>query len=146
MIDIAMCRRGNLFVPFSEEDRQSGLVFPENKILVAKITGATSPRSIRELRCYFGSCDYIASHDFNPNMNAKEKVDHLTRIECGFIKDTVFDARGFLHWIVEELKLEKCHQSKSHAFIVKALEKHAALCGIYDVDEYVRNLKQYQRM
>ena len=146
MIDIAMCRKGGLYVPFSEEDRQAGLVFPENKILVAKITGATNPRSIRELRCYFGSCGYIANQDFNPNMNTKGKVDHLTRLECGFVEDTVFDSRGILHWIVKSLKIENCEQPEAHAFIVQALEKHAALCGIYDVDEYVRHLKQYQRM
>jgi len=145
-MDIAMCRRGNLFVPFSEEDRQSGLVFPENKILVANISGAKNPRSYRELSCYHGSCGYIASQRFNENMDAKFKVDHLTRLQCKFVKDTVFDQRGLLHWIVKELNYRNCEQPEAHAFIAQALEKHAALCGIYDVDEYVRYLKQYQRM
>jgi hypothetical protein len=137
---MVMNRKGNLYLPYSEEDRVAGLVFPESTALIVKISGAKKIRSYRELCCYHSSCGYVADHDFNKNMNEKFKVDHLTRIECGFVKDTVIDSRGFLHWIVRELGYDFCEQPEAHAFISKALEKHAALVGVYDVDEYVRML------
>jgi len=140
MIKICIQRRGNSYIPFSEEDRVAGLVFPEHQFLQAKIKGSKKERAYRELCAYFGSCKYISSLSINSNMDTKIKVDHLTRLKCGFVEDTVFDENGLLHWIVKSLSYENCEQPDSHEFIAKALENHAELAGLYDVEEYLKLL------
>ena len=142
MIDICIQRRGNSYIPFSEEDRVAGLVFPEQQFLRAKISGSKKERAYRELCCYFGSCKYIADLHLDNNKNTKEKVDYLTRLNCNFVEGTVFDSKtGLLHWMVKSLNYENCDQPESHEFIKEALEEHAELAGVYDVDEYVVFLK-----
>lgn len=141
MITICIQRVGNTYIPFSEEDRIAGLVYPEHQFLRARITGSKKERAYRELCAYMGSCQYIADLDINENMNTKIKVDHLTRLKCGFVEDTVFDEKGMLHWIPRSLNYLTCDQPEAHAFIAKAFEEHAALAGIHDVDEYVNMLK-----
>ena len=142
MIDIVIQRRGNTYIPFSEQDRKSGLVFPENQFLRAKITGSRKGPHYRQLCCYWGSVNYISSFAMNENMDSPEKVDHLTRLKCGFVEGTVFDERGLLHWLVKSLSYENCDQPDRTEFISKALEEHAAIAGIFDVDEYVKLLNQ----
>jgi len=140
MIHVCIQRRGNSYIPFSEEDKVAGLVFPEQQFLEAKIKGSKKERAYRELCAYFGSCKYIADLAINSNMNSKIKVDHLTRLKCGFVEDTAFDDKGLLHWIVKSLSYENCDQPDAHEFIKKALEEHAELAGIYDVEEYLKLL------
>ena len=138
-----MQRKGRAYYPASEEDEIAGLVYPENKILRAKITGAAKSRSYLELCCYMGSCRYIASLNLNDDMNTKEKVDYLTRIQCGFVEDTVYDEKTKrVHWIPSRLNYDTCNQAESHRFISFALEKHAALAGVDSVDKYVMFLNE----
>jgi len=141
MIDIVVQRVGNQYTPFSDEDREKGLAYPEYRFLRAKITGAMKERAYRELCAYMGSCAYIASLAINENMNTKKKVDHMTRLKCGFVEDTVFDERGMLHWIPKSLAYENCDQPDAHKFIAEALEEHAALAGVFDVEKYLKLLK-----
>ena len=142
MIDVVVCRKGDKLIPFSEHDRQQMLTMSSVSLLRARITGAKKERSYRELCCYFGSCDYIADLNLNENMNTKNKADYLTRIRCGFVKEVVIDENGLLHWIPDDLDYENCDHPKSHKFIQEALERHAFLAGVDDVDEYVRNLNK----
>jgi hypothetical protein len=145
MIDICVQRKGNTYHPFSEEDRIAGLVHPEMMFLRARISGSKKERAYRELCAYMGSCSYIAKLGINKNMDTKVKVDHLTRLKCGFVEGTVFDGKGMLHWIPKSLSYKNCDQPESHAFIKQAIEEHAALCGIDDVDVYLRHLKGEDR-
>jgi len=140
MIEICGTRRGDFYIPFSEEDRRAGLILPEQQFLRIRITGSKKERAYRELCAYMGSCEYIASLGLNPNMASKAKVDHLTRLKCNFVEDTVFDENGLLHWIVKSLSYDNCDQPDSHEFIAKALENHAELAGLYDVEEYLKLL------
>lgn len=142
MIDICGQRRGSNYIPFSEEDRKAGQVFPENQFLRLKIYGSKKEPHYRQLCAYFGSCEYIASMAINQNMDTKEKVDHLTRLKCGFVEGTVFDEKGLLHWLVKSLNYSNCEQPDRTAYITKALEEHAALAGINDVEQYLELLKE----
>lgn len=142
MISICLQRRGSTYIPFSEEDRRNGMVFAENQFLHAKIYGAKKEPHYRQLCAYWGSCEYIAGLAINPNMDTKEKVDHLTRLKCGFVEGTVFDEKGLLHWLVKSLSYENCDQPDRTAFITKALEEHAALAGIDNVETYLEMLKK----
>lgn len=131
MIEIVIQRKGNAYYPFSEEDAEQGNVYPENKPLRAKITGSTKARSYKELCCYMGSCRYIASLELNEDLNTKAKVDYLTRIQAGFVEDTVYDDRTKrVHWIPKSISYDNCNQPTSHRFIDTALERHAELAGI----------------
>lgn len=142
MIDIVVFRQGNRFVPFSDEDRLAAMSMSQSTALRARISGARKERAYRELCAYFGSCRYISELNLNDNMNTKGKVDHLTRLKCGFVEGTVFDERGLLHWIPKSLSYTNCDQPDAHEFIAKALEEHAALAGIHDVDTYLRLLRE----
>ena len=131
MIEVILQRRGNLYHPYSEEDAEKGLVYPENMMLRAKIAGTRKARSYDELCCYMGSCGYISSLNLNDDMNTKKKVDHLTRIQEGFVEDTVYDPKTKrVHWIVKSLNYDTCDQPTSHRFMVGAFEKHADLAGV----------------
>ena len=141
LIDICGQRRGNYYIPFSEEDRTAGKVFPENQFLRMKIYGSKKEPHYQQLCAYWGSCSYISELAINPNMDTKEKVDHLTRLKCGFVEGTVFDEKGLLHWLVKSLSYENCDQPDRTAFITQALEEHAALAGVHDVKEYLKMLK-----
>jgi hypothetical protein len=66
----------------------------------------------------------------------------MTRLKLGFVKDTYFDHRGLLQWIVDDLNYANCHQPKAHDFITRAFEEHAGLLGLYDVDVYLKNLNE----
>ena len=140
MIDVVLYRKGLAFLPFSDEDRDASLVYPERQPVRARITGAMKARAYRELCAYKSSCEYIANLNLNENMNAKGKVDHLTKLKLGFVDGTVFDERGLLHWIVKSLSYDNCDQPEAHDYISKALEEHAALAGVYDVDAYLKGL------
>ena len=140
-IKICGQRKGGTIIPFSDYDKKELYKFPENQFLEVTATGSMKERAYRELCCYFGSCSYIAYLEINVNMNTKNKVDHLTKLKCGFVEDTVFDEKGLLHWITRSLSYNNCDQPESHNFIKKALEEHAELAGISDVDEYVKFLK-----
>ncbi|MBU4317115.1 MAG: hypothetical protein KKF30_07555 [Proteobacteria bacterium] len=142
MIDIVLFRQGNIFVPFSDDDLSEALTLSESEALRAKISGAKKIRAYRELCAYKSSCDFIASHAFNENMDTKRKVDCMTKLKLGFTDGVIMDPNGNLHWIEKSLKYENCHQPEAHAFITKALEEHAALCGIFDVDQYLHGLRR----
>ena len=141
MIDAVLYRKGNLLLPFSEDDQSEIRKVAETRPLRVKIWGDFDPRSLRELRGYWGSCGFIADLAINYNMNTKAKVDHLTRLKLGFVEGTVFDHRGLLHWIVKSLSFDNCHQPDAHQFITKAFEEHAALAGVFDVETYLKGLK-----
>jgi len=141
MTDLCGQRRGKTLIPFSEEDAQELYKYPEAQFLEIKIKGSKKQRSYRELCFYWGSCAYISSLNINPNMDTKEKVDHLTRLKCGFVDGTVFDDNGLLHWMVRSLSYDNCDHPEAHAFISKALESHAELVGIFDVEEYKKLLE-----
>ncbi|KKK58695.1 hypothetical protein LCGC14_3041830 [marine sediment metagenome] len=141
MKSICAQRKGSHYIAFAEEDRLAGLVFPENQFLRLKISGSKKERSYRELSCYFSSCQYIADQATSTNMDSKTKVHYLTRIQLGFVEDTVFDPNtGLLHWIPRSLSYSNCDQPDAHKFIADALEEHAFLAGVGDVDEYVKML------
>jgi len=141
LTNICGMRRGKSLIPYSGEDAQALCAYPETQFLRIKVAGAKKERSYRELCFYFSSCAYIASLDRNENMNTKTKVDHLTRLKCGFVEGTVFDENGLLHWIPKSLSYMNCDHPEAHGFIKQALEDHAALVGIFDVDEYKRLLE-----
>jgi len=138
MSNICGARQGKSLIPFSEEDLQELYKYPENQFLEIKIKGSKKRRSYLELSFYWGSCAYIATLDLNPNMDTKNKVDHLTRLKCGFVDGTVFDENGLLHWMVRSLSYDNCDSPDAHKFISQALESHAELVGIFDVKEYKR--------
>lgn len=141
MIEVIIQRKGTTLHPFSEEDLSKLHEYPENMMLKAQITGARKARSYKELCCYMGSCRYIASLSLNEDMNTKIKVDFLTRIKEGFVEDTVYDDKTKrVHWIPRSLSYENCNQPKAHRFIETALERHAELAGMKDVDKYVEFL------
>lgn len=143
VIKITVQRKGNAYYPVSDEDRDEGLMYPENKLLQAKISGTRKARSLLELHCFWGSCRYIASLNLNEDMNTKEKVNYLTRIKAGFVEDTVYDdVHKRVHWIPKRLNYESCNQPTAHRFIATALEMHAELAGVKNVDEYVRFLNE----
>ena len=75
-------------------------------------------------------------------MDSVEKVDFLTRIKCGFVEGTVFDEKGLLHWLPKSISYSNCDQPDRTAFITQALEEHAALAGVCDVEEYLKLLKE----
>lgn len=140
MIQIVGYRKGSLYYPFSDDDREAGLAYQEHAPLSIKITGAKKMPFYVQLCCYFGSCQYISELSLNKNMNTKEKVDILTRIKCGFVKDTIVIPNGGVQWIVKSLSYENCEQPDRTAFINKALIEHAALAKVFDVDRYIRFL------
>lgn len=140
MIDIVLMRRGNFYVPFSDYDRQQGLIYPENKPLRGKISGASKIRAYRELCAYKGSCDYIADLQLDPNKSTAWQVDHWSKLKFGFVKGTIFYDDGSFQWIPDSLSYDNCGQPRSHAFITQALAAHADLAGCSDTDEYLRML------
>lgn len=142
MIEVTLQRRGDAYFPFSEEDRAKGRKYLENQPLRAKLTGAKKARSYRELCCYWGSCRYIASLNLNGNMNTENKVDHMTRIKLGFTESPIYlEEKRTLTWIPKRLDYSNCDQPEAHAFIAAALEEHAQLAGIDDVERYVEMLR-----
>ena len=140
MIDIVAQRKGSVYYPFSDEDRQAGLVFPENMPLRIKVSGAKKARSYIHLCCYFGSCQYISEQNFNQNMNTKAKVDHLTRIRLGFVEDTIVLPDGSVQWLVKSLSYDNCDHPEAVDFINGALEHHAELMGV-EAGRYVQYLR-----
>jgi len=134
-------RQGKTLIPFSDEDLREIYKFPENQFLEIKIKGSKKERSYRELCLYFSSCTCISRLNLNANMDTKEKVDYLTRLKCGFVDGTVFDGNGLLHWMVRSLSYDNCDHPDAHKFINQALESHAELVGIFDVEEYKKHLK-----
>ena len=142
MSTICGMRQASQIIPFSEEDAQELYKYPEAQFLEIKIKGSKKARSYRELCFYFGSCAYISTLNLNPNMDTKEKVDHLTRLKCGFVDGTVFDENGLLHWMIRSLSYDNCDHPDAHKFISKALESHAELVGIFDVKEYKKLLER----
>jgi hypothetical protein len=141
-MEIAVIRKGYTIAPWDDDDRKRLLAFPERIPISARLTGPLNPGSLRELRGYFGSCKYVADLALNESMNSKFKVDHLTRLKLNFVKGTVFDERGLLHWLVKSLSFDNCHQPDRHAFISQAFEEHAHLAGVYDVELYLKNLRE----
>jgi len=141
VVEICGIRKGKSLLPFSEEDAQELYKYPESQFLEIKIKGSKKQRSYRELCFYWGSCAYISTLGINPNMDTKGKVDHLTRLKCGFVDGTVFDENGLLHWMVRSLSYDNCDSPRAHKFIKKALESHAELIGIFDVKEYKKLLE-----
>jgi hypothetical protein len=136
-------KKGRAYYPASTEDDVKGMTYADNQLLRARITGAKKARSYRELKLYFGSCRYIASLAINPDMNTQEKVDHLTRIRCGFVSSTVYDHyTKSVQFIPQSLSYENCDQADAHRFIESAIERHATLAGVKDVETYIVNLKE----
>ena len=130
------------FKAASDEDSKMTLAWPEDQLLSAKITASKKERSYRELKCYHGSCRYIANMNFSKEMDTKEKVDLLTKIRCGFIDGVINDNRlKQVHFLVKSLSYANCDQAESHEYIAQALEKHSELVGL-PTDEYVRLLDE----
>lgn len=135
-------RRGKSLIPFSDQDAEDLYSYPETEFLKINISGSKYEFSYRQLCLYWSSCTYISEHfSDNPNMNHKNKIDHRTRLECGFIKGTYFDHNGLLQWIPDDLNRANCHQKKRQDYISEALELHAELIGIFDVEEYKKLLE-----
>lgn len=127
---------------YSSEDAKLLEAYPVNMLLNMQVTGSRKERAYKELCCYMGSCQYIADHAFNEEMNSQAKVDHMTRIQENFVSDIIYDNIGKrTHWMVKSLSYATCDQPESHRFIAGALERHAALLGIKNVDDYVVLLK-----
>ena len=134
-------RFGIFYLPHAEDDQERSKAFKLFQIVRCKITGIKKPRSYKELKCYFGSCRYIASLNLNDNINTVEKLDYLTKVQEGFVSDTVYDDKAKrIYWIPRSLSYKNCDQPRAHRFIAAALENHATLVN-KSVDDYVSFLK-----
>jgi len=123
---------------YSDQDAKALQAYPVNMLLNMKVTGSRKERAYRELCCYFGSCQYIADQNFNTDMNTQDKVDHMTRIQENFVSDIIYDRIGKRTlWMTKHLDYQSCDQPDSHRFIVGALERHAALVGCNNADDYI---------
>lgn len=128
--------------PHTEEDRIQAASYKPNQIVKVKVSGVRKHRAYRELCCYKGSCKYIASLNLDPNKDTPRKVDILTKNHCGFVDGTVYDEKTKqVYWIEKSLSYANCDQPEAHQFIKAALEEHAYLAGIDDVDQYVAMLR-----
>ena len=144
MIKIVGMRQGNFWKPYSEEDRLEGYKYHENQPVTLEIKGvnAEKMRSYIHLCTYKGSRDYIASLSLNESMNQKLKVDFMTKINLGFIKETVVLPDGTVQFIPDSLSYENCNHPKSVDFINRAIQEHAYLAGIENVSDYIMFLKE----
>lgn len=143
MVEILLHRVGaGHFQAVSDDDVKQSLKLKPGVLLRAEIKGSRKERSYRELKCYKGSCRYIADMNFNKNMDTPEKVDVLTKIRCGFVSDMIHDSKmGQIHFIPKSLSYQNCDQPESHEYIAQALEKHAELVGL-TTSEYVQLLNE----
>lgn len=125
---------------FMDQDTHLLKAYPVNQPLQAHIKGIMKERAYKELCCYQGSCTYIANMDFSIAMNTHDKVDFMTKIRCGFIKESLYDVdMKQLHFIPKSLAYKNCDQPDAHKYIADALKRHADLVGL-DVDDYIKLL------
>ena len=87
----ALQRKGKALYPFSVEDENVILEYPENQIINAKFRGVTIPRSYEQLKLYFACCRKVAENidtsiKGNEGWGTKDDVDFNCRIACKLIK------------------------------------------------------------
>jgi hypothetical protein len=139
---IAQIQQDGDYRPFSEEDRIVSSNYSVNQLVTVKVSGLRKHRAYIQLKCYKGSCSYIADQNINKNMDMKEKVDYITKVKLGFIKGTFVDPFGNVGFIPDSLAYANCDHPRATKFINDALEYHASLVGIDSADEYVSHLRQ----
>jgi len=139
MGDICGQRRGKTLIPFSDEDAQELYKFPENQFLEISVKGSKKERSYKQLCLYWSSVNYLAGLELSLNLNSPSKVDYLTRLKLNFVKETVFDSNGLLHWIVKPLNYAECDQPEAAKFISDAIDLHAEMVGV-DTKTYKKEL------
>ena len=136
-------RRGNIFQVFSEEDRRAAQSFPDGVMVKLVVSGAMKQRAYRQLCGYMGSCKYIANLNLPEYLNTQDRVDHITRVRLGFIKETFVDPKtGNVHFIPKSLSYANCDHPEATEFINKALSAHAELAGMNCTDGYIQLLKE----
>ena len=149
MNSIVLYRQGDAWLPFSEYDLYLSRKYPEMRMTRHQVTGAKKMRSYRELCAYMGSCTYIATlgieaTDENTGRKiklvTKEAIDDATRFELGFCEWLpTFSGKPIPK--MKHLCYENCDQDDAHVFIIEALEYHAELAGVSDMDRYLRFLE-----
>lgn len=92
--------KGHL-VPFSPEDKELLASFKENQILVAKVSGTTKERSLRQLRLFFACCRTVVENTEDINWNNVDKVKNQVKVQLQFIdmqKSTVVKGIFYPHY------------------------------------------------
>ena len=77
--------KNGVLSPFSQEDKEKLSSFNDNQILVAKVSGTTKDRSIRQLRLFFACCRVVAENTEDIQWNSVDKVKNQVKVRLQFI-------------------------------------------------------------
>lgn len=99
-------------VPFSPEDKELLSEFKENQVVIAKVSGTTKERSLRQMGTFFACCEYVATNVIeydlsNPKFtngsywNTKSKAAFQMKVALHFVdesKTIVYQDRIVFHY------------------------------------------------
>ena len=76
---------GLKFHPYTEADIEATREYKNNQIVRCDVYGVEKPRSLRQLRLYWATCNVVAENTENPQFDNKDKVDFQCRVALHFV-------------------------------------------------------------
>lgn len=76
---------GIFFMPHSDDDREKCKVYKLFQVVRSCIHGIKKPRSLVQLKTYWGVCGFIADNTEHKRWNTKDKVDFQCRVATHFV-------------------------------------------------------------
>lgn len=89
MKELSTQLRDNSLHPFSEEDLEVLREYRPNQLIRTKLYGIKKPRSLKQLKLYWGTCTLVSENTENKLWNTKNKVDFQCRVELHFVDPEV---------------------------------------------------------
>jgi len=115
---------GKILVPVPEDEKKLR-AYINNQILYVEIKGSISPRSLQQLRLYFGCCGKVA---MNTPFPSEKDVDEYVKLNCHFI-EYFYDHLGNRRFRTKSISYENCDQPDFNQFMDDALPVMADILG-----------------
>lgn len=145
MINAALVRRGDMLVPYSEEDREKLSEIVEDRPIKARITAVKKERSERQLRLFWACCQEVAENADDPNWNTKRKVAEQIKILLRYVDEYMVTGDGTVHFITGSISSDRMDHMEACRFMDQAFELMAERLGI-TVDELLAETEERVRI
>lgn len=127
MKEIILQRKGAVFYPFDPESAELMMEYHENQPVRSKTTGIKRPRSYRQLKAYWKSCEIVAEN--SEQFTDKYDADWETRVQLKHIgRMTVQGNKVMVE--VESISYSRLGHVEANRYFDRAFELHAKWLNI----------------
>lgn len=127
---------GLFYLPFTEEAMEKSGEFKLNQIIRSVLYGVKKPRSVLQLKRFWGMCSIVASNTDDKGFNSKEKVAEQIKIALDFVNQDLIIVKpnGDVHIPYRSISFKDLPHMEACRFFERADDIFKTICKKLGID------------